>query len=93
MFRNEGAGLSSDLIIEAVAATRWSWGAPPQHGFITFIHADKIRSTNPGYCYLMAGWTRLPERTKSGLIVYQLLPSDMPEPAPPIGATLRLFAA
>ncbi len=93
-FRNEGAGLSSELITEAVAATRWlaertkSWlgGLPPEHGFISFVDARKVRAKqHPGYCYLRAGWTLLEERTKEdGLLAFQLLPKDMPEPARPL---------
>ena len=30
LFRNEGAGLSSELISEAVAATRWRWPHTPE---------------------------------------------------------------
>lgn len=56
LFRNEGAGLSSSLIYEAVDLSWAIWGEPPRDGLITFIRADKIRSTNPGCCYKHAGW-------------------------------------
>lgn len=98
-FRNESDQIASHLIAEAVAATRWYWGEPPSQGFITTIDPTKVRPVVRrgvpiwGYCFLKAGWTQLPERTKRGLIVYQLLPADMPEPEPPKGATLRMFAA
>lgn len=91
LFRNEGAGLSSDLIREAVAATRWHW-EPPELGLVTFVDARKIRSSNPGYCYQMAGFRKV-GTTKGGLIAFQLLPDDMPDPEPPVGAQLRLFVA
>jgi hypothetical protein len=32
LFRNEGAGLSSELILEAIAATRWKFGDPQRVG-------------------------------------------------------------
>jgi hypothetical protein len=92
LFRNESAHLSSDLIVAAVAATRWYWPDVPALGIVTFVDPRKVRSANPGYCYRMAGWTRLRERTKGGLVVYQLLPGDMPAPMPCLGAQLPLFA-
>lgn len=58
LFRNEGAGLSSDLIREATLLTYALWGHPPADGLITFVKPAAIRSTNPGFCYLMAGWRR-----------------------------------
>lgn len=62
LFRNLGAGLSSDLIIEATEATYRHWraryGSLPQERLRTEIAIDKVRSSNPGYCYIMAGWTR-----------------------------------
>jgi hypothetical protein len=88
LFRNESDHLASELIREAVAATRTVWEPPPL-GLITFVDASKIRSTNPGYCYLRAGFQRVGE-TKGGLIALQLRPEDMPEPEPPIELQLRL---
>lgn len=42
-FRNEGAGLSSELIVEAMAVTVWKWGNPPPLGMVTFVNAEKTR--------------------------------------------------
>lgn len=92
LFRNESPVLSSRLIREAVAVTRWYWPAVPDLGLITFVDPGAIRSTNPGYCYLQAGFRRLRERTKSGQRVLQLLPADMPEAMQPAGTTMRLVA-
>jgi len=89
LFRNEGDYLSSDLILQAIAATRWKWPDVPDLGIITFVNQDKIRSTNPGYCYLMAGFERV-GYTKGGLVVLQMLPGKMPEPEPPL-SPLPLF--
>ena len=36
LFRNEGAGLSSDLITQAVALTRAKW-KPPSLGIVSFV--------------------------------------------------------
>jgi hypothetical protein len=91
IFRNEGAGLSSDLITEAVAATLWYYGAAPALGIITFVKPAAVRSVNPGYCYKRAGW-RLAGAAKDGKPCLQLLPHEMPEAAPPLNAQEGLFA-
>jgi hypothetical protein len=60
MFRNLGAGLSSDLIAEATEATYWHWvakyGALPAEQLRTEIAPASVASRNPGYCYQRAGW-------------------------------------
>ena len=90
LFRNEGAGLSSELIREAVAATRWYWPVPPL-GMVTFVDASKVRKKrDPGRCYVRAGF-RFVGFTEGGLHAFRLAPEDMPEPEPPNGVTLGLF--
>ena len=87
LFRNEGAGLSSDLIREAVSITRGVWDAPAL-GMVTFVDARKVkRKRDPGRCYVKAGFRRVGE-TKGGLVALQLLPAEMP---PPIEVQGRLF--
>jgi len=84
-FRNEGAGIASDMIRDAVAATRAFFGDPPPLGMITFIDTTKVRPTMRhgretwGLTYEKAGF-RLIGKTKKGLLAFQLLPEDMPEP-------------
>jgi len=82
LFRNEGAGLSSELILEAIAATRTlthqTWGDPPPLGIITFVDPAKVRSSNPGYCYQRAGFRHV-GYAKDGKLAYQLLPAQMPD--------------
>jgi hypothetical protein len=55
VFRNEGAGLSSDLIREADAVADERW---PGERHYTYVNSRRIRSTNPGYCFIAAGWQR-----------------------------------
>lgn len=90
LFRNEGAGLSSELILEAIAATRFLWPDVPDLGLITFVNADEVRSTNPGACYKYAGFDRV-GMTKGGLHALQLLPSEMPDAEPAHGMQRMLF--
>ena len=54
LFRNEGAGLASDLIVEAMRMTEDLWGAAPI--WVTYIDRDAVSSANPGYCFKCAGW-------------------------------------
>lgn len=98
IFRNEGAGRASDLIRQAVAATRAFYGEPPAHGMLTFIDRKKIAPTMTrgvktwGRTYRLAGFRQV-EDTKGGLAAFQLLPADMPPPEPPIGLHVTdLFA-
>ncbi len=70
VFRREGGIRSSDLIREAddIAWERW-----PGERHYTYVAPKKVRSTNPGYCFLVAGWRRC-GTTKSGLVVLEVLP-------------------
>lgn len=84
LFRNEGAGLSSDLIRDAIAATRDVWPMVPALGMVTFVDAEKTRrKRDPGRCYRRAGFTHV-GFTKGGLWAFQMLPCAMPAPYPPL---------
>lgn len=88
LFRNEGAGLSSDLIREAVAVTRWFWPESPVLGIVTFVDAAQVRrKRDPGRCYRKAGFRHV-GFTQSGLYAFQLLPDEMPSPTAPNGALM-----
>ena len=60
IFRNEGAGLSSELILEAMAVTSDLWADRPRpaDGWRTWVDRRRVASSNPGDCFLKAGWTR-----------------------------------
>lgn len=70
VFRNESKRLSSDLILEAEGS---AWERWPGSRFYTYVNPNKIRSTNPGYCFLMAGW-RKAGVTKGGLHILDKFP-------------------
>lgn len=91
LFRNESETLSSELIREAVAATRAIWPDVPPLGMVTFVDADKTRrKRDPGRCYRKAGFKHV-GFTKGGLWAFQLLPAEMPEAAA-AGDQLELVA-
>lgn len=89
-FRRESGPVASQLIREAVAATRWVWGDPPELGMVTFVDRSKVkRKRDWGRCYRRAGFRPCGE-TKGGLYALQLLPEDMPAPEAPLGQQLRI---
>lgn len=89
-FRNESDSLSSELIRQAVAVTRWRWQEVPALGMVTFIDPRKVRRKRDfGRCYRKAGWQPC-GNTKGGLVALQLLPDAMPEAMPPQGAQMEL---
>lgn len=102
-FRNERRDLhlSSDLITEALSATRFYWD-PPREGMTTFVNPDKTkRKRDPGRCFLRAGFhvsgTRdccadKPRETAGGLVALHMSQADMPAACAPIGQTLELIA-
>jgi hypothetical protein len=70
VFRNESPHRSSDLILEA---EQWAWDRWPGQRLYTTVNPTAVRSTNPGYCFLCAGWRKC-GLTKKGLIVLEKLP-------------------
>jgi len=59
IFRNEGPILSSTLILDAELAVREFGLDVGPDGLLTYVWDKKIRSSNPGYCFLMAGWKKI----------------------------------
>lgn len=47
---------ASDIIIAAVCAAFDHWG---ENRCYTYVDAEKVQSSNPGYCYKKAGWKLL----------------------------------
>ena len=67
IFRNESDALSSHLLLQAM---KLAWKKWPGERLYTYVNPKRIRSTNPGFCFLEAGWTRCGE-TKSGLKILE----------------------
>lgn len=95
-FRREGGPPASEMIRQAVAATRWRYGDPPDRGMVTFLDRDQVQPVlvrgvqTWGRTWRLAGFREVGE-TAGGLLALQLLAADMPPPEPPLGATGRLF--
>lgn len=53
VFRNEGAGMASDLIraADAIADARW-----PGERHFTYVDPASVANTNAGRCFARAGW-------------------------------------
>lgn len=91
-FRNEGADLSSELIKQAVAATLYTYGDPPELGMVTFVdprvvpgfivRTERGPEMRWGYSYWKAGFEYC-GWTKGGLYALKLKPSNMPAPTAP----------
>jgi hypothetical protein len=70
VFRNEGAHRSSELIRQADQIADCLW---PGRSHYTYVRAKAIRSSNPGFCFLKAGWRRC-GMTKGGLHILERMP-------------------
>lgn len=68
VFRNESTARSSDMVREAdlIAWERW-----PGERHFTHVDPRRVQSSNPGYCFLAAGWRKTGRVTSRGLIVLE----------------------
>jgi hypothetical protein len=56
IFRREGAGLASEMILDAeLAFDEFGYDCGPD-GLITYVADAKVTSPNPGYCFKRAGY-------------------------------------
>ena len=89
-FRNEGPTLSSALIRQALACTRWRWPELPDGGMVTFVDTDKVRrKRDPGRCFRKAGFG-VAGRTKGGLLALTITPDAWPDASSPRGVQTTL---
>ena len=40
-----------------LAAERYAWDRWPNERLYTYVAPNAVESTNPGYCFKVAGWT------------------------------------
>jgi hypothetical protein len=62
IFRNESSRRSSEIILEAERMAFAKWGP---NRLYTYVDPAKIRSSNPGCCFKIAGW-HFERESKSG---------------------------
>lgn len=69
VFRNEAPQryLSSELIRQADAVADHVW---PSQRHYTYVNPKGVRSRNPGFCFVAAGWRKC-GMTKGGLWIYE----------------------
>jgi hypothetical protein len=70
IFRNESDRKSSDIILEAEERAFEKWGP---NRLYTYIDGSKVKSSNPGYCYLMSGWKKI-GLSKGGKVLMEKYP-------------------
>jgi hypothetical protein len=75
IFRNVGAGLSSDLIRAADAVADEMW---PSERHYTYVDADKTsgrrgKKNPPGWCFIQAGWQAWGETKVNRLVILERL--------------------
>jgi hypothetical protein len=75
VFRNESGHRSSELIRQADAVADLGW---PCERHYTYVSPQDVRGTNPGYCFICAGWRRC-GKTKRGLLVLERLAQAVSE--------------
>ena len=82
-FRNEGAGVASELISHAIALTRAFYGEPPLQGMVTFIDTKKVHPTMTrgvktwGRTWKLAGFREV-GFTEGGLLALGIYGKNMP---------------
>jgi DNA modification methylase len=99
IFRREERSphLATDLILDAVAATRWRWPVVPAAGMVTFIDEREVKPTLVrgrnvyGWTYRKVGFRETGRSGANDLLVLQLLPEAMPPPRAALGHNLSLF--
>jgi hypothetical protein len=73
VFRNESKHKSSELIRQADAIADLCW---PGERHYTYVNAEKVRSANPGYCFVRAGWRRCGRTKVNNLLILEKLTAD-----------------
>lgn len=98
LYRREGGEVASVAIRQAIAATRAHWSEVPELGMITFLDRAQVKPVMVrgvptwGRTWALAGFRHVGE-TQGGLMAWQILPADMPEPMSARGGSLSLFPA
>lgn len=71
VFRNEGAGVASELILAAEAE---AWNRWPAERLFTFVDPRRVRGNPPSNCFYRAGWRRC-GTSAGGLHILEKVPA------------------
>ena len=71
IFRNESTHQSSELIRQADSIADAVW---PSERHYTYVNAKKIKSSNAGYCFKIAGWKPCGITKVNKLIILEKIP-------------------
>ena len=71
VFRNEGDIISSELI---KCACELAWQRWPGERLYTYVNDSKVKSPNPGYCFLCAGWRKCGRNKNGRLTILEVFP-------------------
>lgn len=63
--------MSSEIILEAEKIVLEAWGPARLY---TYVDASQVRSSNPGYCYLKAGWRKCGQSKSGKLLLEKSVP-------------------
>ena len=84
VFRNEGAGLSSRLILDAESVAFDQWGAQRLFTYVNprKLHIVKRRGSPmcpwpPGRCFIEAGWRQCGVTKHRKLLIFEKLPTNV----------------
>ena len=72
IFRNEGPELSSELILKA---EHWAFERWPGERLYTYVDPNQVQSSNPGYCFKVAGWNACGITKMNKLLILEKYPS------------------
>ena len=72
VFRNIGQQQSSTLILEAMDLAWQRW---PNERLFTYVDPGRVKSSNPGYCFKMAGWQTAGKSKRRKLHLLEVLPA------------------
>ncbi len=75
VFRNESPYQSSELVRQADAVADCVW---PSERHYTYVDPQRVRSSNPGFCFIVAGWRRC-GWTKSGKLILEREQQESPD--------------
>ena len=82
LFHNESSVLSSVLLKESVSYLFHfviKGGDLPKDGIISYVQKAKVRSSNPGFCYMKAGFDLIKESEKFRIFQIKQVPEEVVE--------------